>query len=882
MIFMKKKLVHTLCVLATSLAAQAQLTDLFTDGDFTTNPIWVGNTTDFIVNTSFQLQSNNSVVNSNFYLSTASNKATSAQWDFYCQFGFNTSGANFTDVYLTASASDITAATTTGYFVRIGNTDDEISLYRKDAGVAGIKIIDGINGSTNTSNIQMRIRVIRNTNNEWTLLRDLTATSSSYTSEGSIIDAAYLTSAFFGIWIRQSTTSFFQRHYFDDFIVSDYVPDITAPAIQSLTITAANTLDVLFSEAVELISSQQPANYSVSNGIGFPVSAVRDAGNNALVHLSFANNFPNRTNLQLTVNAVKDLVDNVLINGIGSFSYFTAVQYDLIIDEIMADPTPLVGLPDAEWIELKNASGFDLNLLGWRLGKVSAQSGALPPYLLKKDSFVLVCAVNYLAALSAFAPAISVSGFPSLGNTADLLYLRSPQGNIIHTINYSDGWYQNELKKAGGWTLEMIDTKNPCSGISNWKASTDAKGGTPGKKNTADANNADVTAPKLLRAYTTDSINIVLVFNESLDSTKASIFSGYSISDGIAQPQQAVPLSYAFNMVALRLGTPLLRNKMYTVTVTVITDCAGNTIGSNNTARVGLFENLLHQDIVLNEILFNPKASSNDYVEIYNRSNKILNLKNTFIANRNSAATISSITPLSAEDYLLFPKDFMVLTENAALVKNNYVANNPDAFIELNMPSYNDDAGNVILLNEQGIVVDEIGYNKNWHFKLINNEEGVALERINYNDSTTDNPLTININEQAANWHSAASNVGYGTPTYKNSQYNAVDAVLGTITALPEIISPDNDGLDDFATIHFSFPQPGYIANTTIYDAAGRPVRYLQRNVLCGTSGYFRWDGLAEKNQPLSAGIYIIYTEIFNLQGKTKKFKNVIVLAGRR
>ncbi|MCC6692931.1 MAG: hypothetical protein IT253_06005, partial [Chitinophagaceae bacterium] len=45
---------------------------------------------------------------------------------------------------------------------------------------------------------------------------------------------------------------------------------------------------------------------------------------------------------------------------------------------------------------------------------------------------------------------------------------------------------------------------------------------------------------------------------------------------------------------------------------------------------------------------------------------------------------------------------------------------------------------------------------------------------------------------------------------------------------------------------------------------------------------YYRWDGLGEKQQKLSSGIYIIYTEVFNLQGKTKKFKNVIVLAKRR
>ena len=103
----------------------------------------------------------------------------------------------------------------------------------------------------------------------------------------------------------------------------------------------------------------------------------------------------------------------------------------------------------------------------------------------------------------------------------------------------------------------------------------------------------------------------------------------------------------------------------------------------------------------------------------------------------------------------------------------------------------------------------------------------------------------------------------------------------GEITVTPEIVSPDNDGQDDFATIEYSFPSPGYVANITIFDAAGRVVRYLQRNALCGIKGIYRWDGLGEKNQKLPVGIYIIYTEVFNLDGKKRQFKNTIVMARR-
>lgn len=871
---MRKKILICFLAFATALTTQAQFSEDFSDGDFTSNPTWVGNTADWTVNAAFQLQSNNTVANAAFYLSTASAKATTAQWDFTCNITFNPSSANYVDVFLTASASDVSLTATTGYFVRIGGTDDEVCLFRKDASGTVTKIIDGVNGILNTSNNSLKISVIRNSANLWSLSRNLNNTGSFV--EGTATDATFTTSAFFGIYVKQSTATFFQRHFFDDIVVKDYTPDITPPAVVSATAITATTLDVLFNEPVELASSQILANYVVNSGIGNPISAVRDASNTSLVHLTFATAFPNRTSLQLTVNNVKDLAGNTQTNGTANFSFFTAVAYDIVIDEIMADPTPQVQLPNNEWIELKNTSGFDINLQGWTFGDATGISGGMPNYVLKADSFVIVCTASAVAGLSAYGNVISVTSFPSLDNAGEIIYLKSSSGTIIHSVNYSDTWYQNVLKKDGGWTLEMIDTKNPCSGMSNWTASIDPKGGTPGKKNSVDGVNPDKISPKLSRASAINPTTIILTFNESLDSVSASDASKYNISDGIGIAQSAAPNGPGYTSVTLTLAAPLQLNKVYTVAVAAVADCSGNVLSTNaNTTRVGLSSDLKAFDLVVNEILFNPIPTSVDYVELYNRSNKIINLKNAYLANRNTSGAISSITQMSTVDFALFPGDFIVATSSIELIKKDFITLNPEAFIQMSTPSYSDDKGNVILLNEQGQIIDEISYSEKWHFALMSNKEAVSLERINYDDTVLTPAL------QKKNWHSASSSVNYGTPTYKNSQFRIDAQVQGTISVTPEIVSPDNDGRDDFATITYSFPEPGYVANITIFDAAGRPVRYLQRNALNGTSGYYRWDGLGEKQQKLPAGIYIIYTEVFNLQGKTKKFKHSIVLARR-
>jgi len=866
---MRHKLLLLIFIMSIQTNTFCQFTDNFNDGDFTTNPAWSGNTPDWMINPSLQLQSNNTTANAAFYLSTANSLATTAQWEFWCQLAFNPSSANYVDVYLTASANDITQSSVTGYYVRIGNTNDEICLYRKNANGTSTLLIDGIDGILNTSNNVMKIKIIRDAANQWTLLRDLSGTGNNYVSEGSATDATFTTSVAFGVWVRQSTASFFQKHFFDDFEVKTYTPDITPPQIISVTATTPNKLDILFNEPVQLASAQTLINYVVNNGIGNPVTAQRDITNSALVHLSFNNNFPNGTTCTITINGVQDLSGNAINNGTATFSYYTAQRYDIVIDEIMAHPLANTGLPNVEWIELKNVSSFPISLQGWRISDATGTSGPMPNYTLQPDSFLIVCASSSAAALSTYGNTISVTSFPSLNDDGDNLTLADATGKTIHAVFYTDAWYQNETKKRGGWTLEMIDTKSACSGMNNWKASTDVKGGTPGKKNSMDGSFADTNLPKLKYAYTTDNTTIILVFDKTLDSLSAATTANYSIDGGISVIN-AICLSPLFNSVQLKTNTVLEVNKVYTVTVSNVKDCKGNTIGADNKAKVGLSTEANAGEWIINEILFNPRSNAYDYVEFYNNSNKILDASKLYIANRNSSNIVSSIKPLSQTPRFIFPGDYIVVTEDAASLAREYLVKNPDnVFVISSMPSFPDDKGFVIALNFQGAIVDELNYNRKWHFKLIDNEDGVSLERIDPNAPT----------QEASNWHSAASTAGYGTPTYKNSQYKLVQPINATIEVNPKVFSPDNDGYNDIATIQYKTTEPGYVANITIFDAAGRPIRNLVRNGTLGLQGYWNWDGLDDIGNKLPIGTYIIFTEIFNLQGKKQQFKNTVVLA---
>ncbi len=94
--------IKKICVLLSTLfyasVCLAQVQDDFADGDLTNNPEWTPDNAANWVVVSNQLRSNSATLSSSFYITTPSAKATNAQWEFWINLAFNTSGANYVDV----------------------------------------------------------------------------------------------------------------------------------------------------------------------------------------------------------------------------------------------------------------------------------------------------------------------------------------------------------------------------------------------------------------------------------------------------------------------------------------------------------------------------------------------------------------------------------------------------------------------------------------------------------------------------------------------------------------------------------------------------------------------------------------------------------------
>ncbi|MBO0357040.1 lamin tail domain-containing protein [Hymenobacter sp. BT186] len=867
-----KKLLLPFALAACALPAQAQLLDNFSDGDFSQTPAWTGDAASFQV-ISQQLQSSGAAVTgTTLQLVTPVQTAGAVSWEFWANLRLATSSGNYADVWLMSEQADLKATGNRGYFVRLGGTPDEVALFRKDATGSPVYVVNGADAALNSStNNLVRVRVTRSAQDVWTLERDLTG-GSTYVSEGTATDATLRRGAYFGVQLTYSAANN-RAFYFDEFRVTD----TAAPQPLTATIAAARQLNVTFNEPVA--ATQLASNYR----LGAPsapaiLNAQRDATDPTLVHLTLAADLPTGAST-LEIRNSTDLYGNTAaspftlsLQNNGVLAQPTLNQ--VLITEILADETPAVGLPASEYVEIHNPSATaTLDLAGMRLLKPGSSNPAVFPVgaVLLPGEYAVVCGSTRAAQFSAFGKVFGLSNFPSLTNAADQLLLRGRNGQMVFEVSYSDTWYKDSRKKEGGWSLEMVDTANPCAGLDNWTASTDASGGTPGRANSVRTSNADRTAPKLLRALAVNATTVRLFFGEKLDSVAAANPALYTLMPAVAITR-AAPVGPDFRAVDLTLSAALQANQPLTATVQRATDCVGNATGQAASVTFGLPVPVAAGDVVINEILFNPRTNAVDFVELLNRSTKYLDVQGWHLGNEKPDGTLDQEV-VSNSAYVLAPGQLLLLTTRPDVVQSQYpTSTNPEAFLLMtSFPTYPDDAGNVVVADAQGRVLDRYAYAEEQHLKLLDDVNGVSLERLR-----ADAPSV------ASNFHSAASAAGYATPGRPNSQLQQDPGGGQQFRLTPEIFTPDEDGQQDYTTLNYTLDSPGYAASVTVYDAQGRLARRLVRNETLATSGFFQWDGLTDRGQKAAVGYYILLIELFKPNsGEKREYKKTVVLGAR-
>jgi len=848
-----------------SVSLMAQINDDFSDGNFNADPSWTGNSENFIINTGLQLQLNAAAEGESF-LSTPNTEFNETEWRFWIKLSFSPSANNFARVYLVSDQSDFNLPLN-GYYLQFGESgsDDAIELFRQ-SGEEHFSICRGTEGLLSGS-FEISVKITRDENALWQIFVDPTG-GNNFQLEAEGNDNEINTTNSFGVFCKY-TSSNSSKMYFDNFYVGDIFVDTIPPEVVFVNTISQNKINIKFSEGVDRLSSENINNYIANNNIGKPENATRDESDPSLVHLDFSISFPNGEINILNISDVKDFSENTILPVNFDFSYYVAQRNDIVINEIMADPSPPVNMPEYEYLELYNASPLPVNLSNWML-IIGTSEKVFTDVSIDAGKY-LILGKEIAATLFSFFG--DFYGFPSfsLTNSGQEIILRNQNGNLISYISYTDDWYNNPEKEDGGWSLEQIDPYNPCGESENWKAANNDYGGTPGSENSVFS--IEDIPPQIENIIYIDTKTIELFFDQSMDSLSMLNNFAYNIDNGIGQVQNIIINSQDFKSVLLEFSTEMSGGIIYTLNIVEeIINCSGIPLETYSNIRLGIPQTTENNDVVINEILFNPLGDGVDYVEIYNRSNKIIDLKNLKISSvkktpPNPPDTIT--TNICEKGKLLFPEDYLVLSKNPEIVKQQFYTSNPTGFIKVeSFPSFNNDKGVSIIKNKNNLIIDIFEYAEEMQFPLLNFYDGVALERINYNRPTNDK----------TNWHSASQQSSFGTPAFENSQFTKEEDIEDPVSVSPEIFSPNADGVDDVLNINYEFENPGYTANITIYNSAGKLTKTLIRNELLGTKGSFSWDGINQNNEKANIGIYIIYFEIFDLNGKFRRYKKTCVV----
>lgn len=644
------------------------------------------------------------------------------------------------------------------------------------------------------------------------------------------------------------------------------ITDTLSPSLLAGDVIDSKTIQFQFSELVNFGTDD------ISIAPSPTIDSIAYLSNNRW-NVSFFNEIKNGQVYEIQLD-VKDCFGNVIDTIFQLIQGVTPKAGELVINEIMADPSPngnppVIGLPEVEYIELKNNTSTYIQLKNLTLSDATSET-QLPSILVEPNGLVLLTGNSAAEALSDFK-AIGINGFPSLNNSGEFLSIKDASGNIIDGVNYSSDWYNDDLKKDGGWSLERIDPTFLCIDSKNWSASNSTLGGTPNTQNSIAGTFSDFTPPILLNAFTVGKDSLLLSFNESLDSLSV-VFANYQII-----PNNAIQ-SVAFTQtnpseILLTFTDTLDFQTRYTLSLTNIQDCAGNTMGETQNLNFSRPKTAEKGDILISEILFNPPSGGVDFVELYNNSNFFIDLKNWKLADGRNGET-NNLKSISESPLLFPPKSFLVLTPDKNILQSFYPQVADSVLVEMSLPTYPDDEGVVLLLNPNAIKMDRFAYTEDLHFRLLDDEEGVSLERVSYEVAS----------DVADNWKSAASSVGYATPGKVNSQSrlnNNSISLQDCFEAVPEIFTPDGDGLDDFTLIKFGCNANDQAINIIIYDVTGREVKRLVRNQLLGTTSFFTWDGTNGNGQKVRTGNYLLWIEVFDFDGNVQRIRKRVVVGSR-
>ena len=480
----------------------------------------------------------------------------------------------------------------------------------------------------------------------------------------------------------------------------------------------------------------------------------------------------------------------------------------LTFSEIMFNPSETNG----EFVEVYNTSTTEtVDLTNYKFkyytssnNNIIALSGGMQ---LGPGKFAVILQGNYdytngtyktLIHADAIVLKISTNNFGSSGmanTTSRDVYLINATGQTIDTYTYSA---DNSIGISDEKYILGKDNSE-----SNWKNSLRTNG-TPGAKNSVSPLDFDLRAtfigiiPSVLKAE--DSV-FVTVNVKNTGKLSASNFSvdlfNDANNDSIGQASESI---FNGNYTNLASGDSLIIQKViYIATIGDYYFLANATFSqdennANNKSflKFTAIENpALPGEIVVNEIMYAPTNDEPEWVEIFNRTNRAINLKGWKIGDNTSLVTIST------SDFILNSGEYLVIGSDAT-ISNFYQV--PFRLLIKSLPSLSNSGDDVIMKNNLNVTIDSVKYLPSWG----GNTGSKSLERIRSDGASID----------PANWKTS------------QSKFRATPGMINSVSAKNSDLSIKNfTSVFKYAEVGKSFSLKVVVENLGITSAANFSVK---------------------------------------------------------
>ncbi|MGM0475111.1 MAG: lamin tail domain-containing protein [Bacteroidota bacterium] len=518
---------------------------------------------------------------------------------------------------------------------------------------------------------------------------------------------------------------------------------------------------------------------------------------------------------------------------------------DVVINEVMCDPTPAVSLPECEYLEFFNRSDHVLDLEGWHV-KINEKDHVLDPLRLGPGEYGILAGPGGDEILQERI-LILPSSAPFLPNGGATIALYNSGGTLVHVTRYGDPGKGPGWKQEGGWSLEATDPDRVCHTSRLWEYSVDPRGGTPGKKNSIYSPQTDTEPPRLAYTGIDNAGSITLHFTEMIRILPEHR-TGIVLRPSGVRPDSISTGQPVFDHMTLHFPENHPGSGDRYLLVPSVSDCSGNRSPLLN-IPVGQVALPRFSSVQINEVMYDPPEGAPEFIELHNPGDLFYDLGKMCLDVAKEGGSLTDPEIIGEHSRVLPPGGYAVLSGSSSggIV---YGTEHPEKWLRVeNMPALYNGGGTVYLTDRSGNVIDLVHYNDRMHMAVMDDTRGISLERISSERPGTD----------PGNWHSAASIAGYSTPGEQNSQSLRNVESGKELSLEPKVFSPDQDGYRDILQISIGTGEQGWVIRLWVTDLKGRLIRQLANNHVTGTSSGYTWDGERDDGRMAGEGIYVVH-----------------------